>query len=517
MSSELTPWDAEPPDRARDPRKEHAPAHLRHFGHVLSDANHNAAVAGLNPSGGAGSGPLTDGDLASFSAASLPRIVILDQTRMGDGTATGELKSSLLRDWPADRILQVFGGHQSTVGVLASGAVSSINLGEAHSRAMLGASVREFRPDAILYRPTPDTPYLHELAMELVSTCDTPVLTWIMDDWPTALRRRDEEQFRRLEADLRSLFAQSAGAMSIGSAMTEVFEQRYGRTFHSFANGIDRDDWKWSAVRVASGDVKIRYSGSLATDMGLDTLLAIARAVDDLAAEGHQVTLEINTHKYWAETAGGRFQHFKCTQVTAQERSPADYRAWMASADIVLICYNFDEVSKGYVRYSVANKLPECLASGAALLSVGPSDIATLSLLRSLDCGMRVETQDAEIIAQALRRLVTSPETRMALAQRARNVALEHFDLRAIRSRFARWLTNAILEGNSRFQIRALRRSEGRLWLLQRRLRQRQEREQFTDISPVGRPAPDDPLQQLSRRLGGIASTLRSRFPQKAI
>lgn len=469
-------------------------------------------------------------DLFQPPPQQLPRVLLFDLTRMGDGTATGELKASLLADWPKDRLFQVFGGSQPTLGTLTDGVVGSVNVSTGSVRANLKAQIQDFRPDVIVYRPVPNTANLHSLAMEVISECDAPLLTWIMDDWPAALERCDPTQHEVLDADIRSLFRQSAGALSIGSDMSVAFTQRYGLEFHAFANGIERKDWDWSAKRPPSDDVLIRYSGSLAHDMGLESLIGVAKTVEALASGGVKIRFEVKTRKYWAEKAGASFKDYSQTRIYTDELSPSEYRTWLSGADIVLICYNFDATSKAYIQYSIANKLPECLASGAALLAIGPPDIATMKLLRSLEYSACVETADLTTLERQLKELAVAREKREALVMKAREIALGAFDMRATRKRFVNCLISATDGGRTNRLLRAVRGAESRLWVLQQQARERAALLEQVVAVPAGAGAQESvytsgdaraltervSLEHLSNEFGGIASSLRSRFARKA-
>src|SRR3546814_20426156 len=68
--------------------------------------------------------------------------------------------------------------------------------------------------------------------------------------------------------------------------------------------------------------------------------------------------------------------------VRVQGLVPEDeYERTLSEADALLIAYNFDPASIGYIGYSLANQMPECLASGAPLIAYGPRDVATIAIL----------------------------------------------------------------------------------------------------------------------------------------
>ncbi len=251
--------------------------------------------------------------------------------------------------------------------------------------------------------------------------------------------------------------------VSIGEAMSEAFEVRYGLPFQSFANGIERADWDWSAKPEAREGLLIRYSGSLAEDMGLETLLMVACVVEQLATSGLDISLEVKTRKFWEAKAGEKFKDLSRTTLLTDEMTPANYKKWLSGADIVLICYNFDDRSKDYVRYSIANKLPECLAAGAPLLAIGPADIAMMQILRRLDCCESVESHDPQILCQSLGRLAASKELRDELAGRARAIALDKYDMRIVRQKFVSWILATTEFGRTDKAVRAMRGAESRL------------------------------------------------------
>jgi hypothetical protein len=431
-------------------------------------------------------------DLFPPAAQELPRVLLLDVTRSGDGSATGALKSVLFSDWPDDRIFQLYGGGQPNLGTLINGTSGVANVALLEDRLDLKRLIDEFDADVIIYRPVPNAPYLHDLAMELAGDIGKPLVTWIVDDWPAMVETRDRLQYALLDDDLRTLLRRSAGALSIGSAMSEAFEFRYGKEFTAFANGVARHEWCWSSVPPQRDGVVVRYSGGLAEGMGLETLLGVAKAIEALAGEGVSIRFEIHTRRFWEQKAGSRFRSLKRTRISTENRSSAEYRKWLSGADVVLICYNFDDLSKAYVRYSIANKLPECLASGAALLAVGPSDIAMMKLLKSLDCSVNVETLDPDVLKSELREIATSSEKRADLVNRSRRVVLDKFDMRLTRQKFVSWITR-VARGAPVDTPAAI----------------------ATAMHPMLRDADQgEPgsLEQLGKKFGDIATSLRARF-----
>lgn len=353
-----------------------------------------------------------------------PKLLIIDMTVVGNGTATGELKASLLEDWPSDRMMYLFGeGPERFAAKLADEGAST----EKKIRS-IELLVQQFAPDCILYRPLPDNQRLHALAMSMIRSKPIPLVTWVMDDWPERLAREDVALSGKMKADLSWLFARSQFRLCISKKMQLAYEERYGHAFVPIANGVRPEDWETGA-RDSSESFLVRYAGSLADNMTLDSVLRVASAVDQLAERGHRIKFQINTRANWLQRHGHHFAEIGSCEITTENFCNVEYREFLQSADLLVIAYNFDQRSIDYVRYSLANKLPECLASGAALLAHGPVDVATIEYLVDHLPDAVVKTPQIEAVVEQIEKVYGSQEIRQVQGARARRLAFERFNL----------------------------------------------------------------------------------------
>lgn len=380
-----------------------------------------------------------------------PRLLVMDMTPLGGGTATGEVKANLLNGWPQDRLLQIarHGKDQLiTVKQTASGDFVETKV----KREEAVKAVESFGADAVLYRPVPNTTRLHEFSMDMIGRLKKPIITWIMDDWPTALSEKDPEQWAKLEDDLKYLLDNAVLNLSICDKMSEAFGKRYNTSFKAFANGVN--PVQWPALRHHQGkSLKVRYSGGLGKDMTLESVLRVAHAVEALAEEGHDISLEISTQPWWYRESGHLFEELKCTAVEVIKRTAEEYRQWLSAADVVLIAYNHDEETLRYVRYSMANKMPECLASGAALFVHGPKEVATVEYLDNTKAALVVEEKDDSLVIDGLRSLLENPSMRNELVTRAREIAFSKHNIvnlrEALRSSIADAATGSAIDATA--------------------------------------------------------------------
>lgn len=371
------------------------------------------------------------------ASSSAPRLLLIDHTPIGDGTATGEIKANLFAGWPADRLLQIASGRKGAI--VMQDAASTPDGGNSFAGSAWAAIAR-LAPEVILYRPVPDCAELHALAMEIIRDCGLPYAVSIMDDWPAALEARDSEQFSALDADWRRLVAGAAQRFAISQEMADAFEERYGARFLAIANGVDPAEWT-EGPKSASGRFVLRYAGSLAANMTLATIALVAEAVERLAEGGADIAFEIKTRPIWKRRSADLLDRFRHTSVIADDLSAAEYRKWLQRADATVIGYNFDAQSIDYIRYSVANKLPECLASGAPLIAIGPAETSTLRRLAEVGCAILVTEPDMARIESAIAGLAANPQRRAELGARARAVAFEKFNLPERRAELEKALT----------------------------------------------------------------------------
>jgi glycosyltransferase involved in cell wall biosynthesis len=356
-----------------------------------------------------------------------PRLLVIDMTAMGNGTATGEVKAGLLAGWPNQRLLQISSsgeGNLALTTVVQTGEYQTVSVNSVLAKRAL----IDFNPEIILYRIVPNVPRLHELAMDVIKFFGRPLITWLMDDWPEDFAQSRADEWNDLSSDLDFLLEHSDLRLSICDAMTRAYEERYGRSFTAFANGVNPVEWP-DVLHHDTKRLRLRYSGGLAPNMSLESVLRIARVVERVAQEGYDISLEINTHPWWFSHSKHLFQEFKHTIVDSVSRAPDEYRRWLSGADAVVIAYNYDAETLRYVRYSMANKMPECLASGAVVFAHGPQEVATINYLDSTKAAVVVKEAAEETLASALISLLENPSRRNELARAARRIAFERHNI----------------------------------------------------------------------------------------
>lgn len=371
-----------------------------------------------------------------------PRLLVLDMTPIGNGTATGEIKANILADWPESDLLQV-ARHKKNELCLVNRAEGAYRHTVATPEQAM-AQVRTFDPDAILYRPLPDSPELHAFSMACIREIERPLVSWIMDDWMRRSAETEPETWSRIAGDLREVLDRSQQRLSICDAMNKDLLSRYGLDFTALANGIDPADWIGIPPRPADREtVLLRYAGGMAADMNRASVLRVAEAVERVAASGRKIRFEISTQPWWKRETEAEFAAFKHTRIELADKTIPAYRMWLAQSDINLIAYNFDEASLRYIRTSFGNKTPDCMAAGVPILAHGPLDTATIRYLAEKGCAAIVERASVDQLISMIVKLTDIRGLGAELGARARRVAFAEKNIGDIRRAFHAVVTSA--------------------------------------------------------------------------
>lgn len=362
----------------------------------------------------------------------LPRLLVIDATAIGSRSATGQIKELFLRGWPRDRLLQVL---DTPHGPHLKAFTPGLAPPPAGDLDAIVAACEAFDPQVIYMRPTDAMP-MFAVLQALQRRARRPLLVHMMDDWPERSRFEAPTAFAALDTALREAIACAHGCLSISGAMSVVYRERYAAHFVPLANGVDV-----GAVPTHDHDARgpvsgerpfvVRYMGGLARDMTFDSVVDVARAVSRLSAR-MPVRMEVCTMPWYRDEAAAALSGL--AGVSLHDLVDAEhYPALLADSDALVIAYNFDEPTRRYVGLSLANKLPECLASGVPLLAYGPETIATIDELAKAGCACLVTRRDPAALEAAIRSLVESATRCRELGEAGRQHVAEHrSDQRAI-------------------------------------------------------------------------------------
>jgi len=349
-----------------------------------------------------------------------PRILVVDLTNMGEIAATSRIKEVFFGTWPTDNFRLVCIKNASNNQLIICRKCGEIIAIETDKNEVMEAVI-DYDPEVIYYRGV-DNRLIHEFAIRLTTVLAAPFVIHLMDDWPERLKNNNPNEFVYFDQSLRKMLVKASICFSIGNDMAHAFQERYGCEFKSFSNAIDPIYFPPKVKSYTLGDrFVIRYTGALAKDMTFQSICDVADVIEKLNSQ-LKVRLEIFTRSPWKEMAIKKFS--KMESIRIFDQVPAiDYINLLQESDALLIAYNFDETSQIYVGYSIANKLPEYLASGTPVIAYGPPKNATMAYLKASGCVQLVEERKSQHLLEEIRNLIISPELQKQLGKTGREYA----------------------------------------------------------------------------------------------
>lgn len=347
-----------------------------------------------------------------------PRCGIIDFTSVNKLSATGAIKKSLFAGWSRASLLHVHSDKIANICAFQSVENDQYPVGtnEESIWPALRAAI-EFAPQVLYVRPTLDRPQMTAFQLLLPLLLDRPYVIHYMDDWIEKARLTSAPEVARFQKSLMSSFFSCGSAvLSICDKMSKMLVDRYGtlesRT-HAIHNFIRSEAPARRTATQSAGVRTIRYFGGIEPDMGLKTLVSVARQVDSInerKALPFELRFEITTSQYSIKRCGAQFESFKSTIVGEQVPDEAEYYQALANSDLNLICYNFDERTLAYVSHSMANKLPDLIASGAPFLAIGHPGVATTELLAEHGFPFMLDREDFDLEPMLREIFFPSPE-----------------------------------------------------------------------------------------------------------
>lgn len=376
-----------------------------------------------------------------------PKLLMIDSTPVGHISATGQLKQTFLGDWPKAAFLQIWesGGEHSNLHVMQLEQSIENSCTTALSLDSLIEWCRNFDPDVIYFRPV-DSELLFEVAEQVVQSTGKPLIVHMMDDWPERLRLSAIEKYLKLNVKLHNLIQRADKCLSICQTMSDAYHARYGGEWLPLSNGVDISefpfkDWSKRPPISPVHPFVIRYMGALADDMTYTSVRDIADTVATMQIE-YPLRFEIYTMEWCiakAEQYLGTLPGVFINPLVDEQY----YRRKLCEADALVIAYNFDPKSIGYIGLSLANKLPECLASGVPLLAYGPPEVATITYLKGINCATVVDRRDRAALRHAIQNMTTLPGSSRSLGKKGRAFAAEHLSKNMVKNKFREYITES--------------------------------------------------------------------------
>ncbi len=314
-----------------------------------------------------------------------PKTAILDFTHIDRLCATGIVKKNLFEGWSKHSLFSVHGQHPDYIAAYQTVINDCYAAGA--DKTSICASLRsliEYDPDVLYLRPTHDRPALSMMQLTMAAVLDKPFVVHYMDDWLAKVELLQGEAVADVYYRFMSfLFCKANKVLTISQKMADYLKSKFDvpaqrlQVIHNYIQ-----DATVPIINEAKTGKIIRYFGGMEPDMSLASIEIVAAVVEKINHSSSVVVkFEIYTGNNYLSANSETFKKYPHTSIYQQVDDYSMYLALLKSSDLNVLCYNFDERSEIYLRYSMANKLPEILGANTPFLALGSKEIGTISYL----------------------------------------------------------------------------------------------------------------------------------------
>jgi glycosyltransferase involved in cell wall biosynthesis len=289
------------------------------------------------------------------------------------------------------------------------------------------------------------------LAKELCVFLKIPSVIHMMDDWPATISSGG--LFRhywnnKIDTEFRQLLSMIDLHLSISDAMTTEYFDRYNKTFIAFHNPVETECWihncKYNFV-INRSSVKLLHAGRIGTGIS-DSLLEIAKAIDDMNFEGNKIKLYIQAPNADFKLLRSLRKH-KCVVINPIAEYDQIPKI-LSSADILILANDFNKKGAAFLKFSMPTKATEYMISGTPILVYAPMESAVTKLFFQNESALCVFDHNRLAIKNGLKYLISDEVYRKRISQNAINLAKEKFDAKRVRNEFLQLLLNVSRKNN---------------------------------------------------------------------
>jgi glycosyltransferase involved in cell wall biosynthesis len=261
---------------------------------------------------------------------------------------------------------------------------------------------------------------------------DVPFYAYMFDDYatnsvPCFQRRFAQEMTARL-------VRQAAGVVVPNEFLARVYQQRYGIEPRIISNPAELDADTPLPLAPTGRPVRIVYTGAV-YEAHYDAVYRLIAALRTMRESGPEL------HIYTSTSRKNLEQHHLGSPAVIHDAVPAvDATRLQREADILFLPLAFDSPIPETINTSAPGKMGELLASGRPVLVHAPRDAFVSWYFRKHDCGAVVDTKDAVLLQQAIKRLTFDLNYRQQLVLHAKERALADFSLPVAQGRFLEML-----------------------------------------------------------------------------
>lgn len=301
--------------------------------------------------------------------------------------------------------------------------------------------IEDFSPSVIFFVGG-NCGFAHELVWNIVEKYNIKLYSYFTDDYiiyPCYSNWFRIFQKQRLKYIYRKTVMRSQNCFVIGEKMAISYAHYFKKQFIPIMNSISITDFPYPLPKKIGDKLVISYFGNLALNRW-KSIVDIARHLQKLNNTGNfDCLVKVYSTSLPNDNVLKRFSENNILYeglVVGEE-----YRKAIIDSDILLHVESYDKMYRSLTRLSISTKIPEYLISKRPIIAFGPSEVASLTLLKENNIGYVVdcEATKEKIYDQLCDIMLLILNNKCKTIENAYNYACVHYNSNNIQSLFNKY------------------------------------------------------------------------------
>lgn len=257
----------------------------------------------------------------------------------------------------------------------------------------------------------------------------------VMDDWPMTIRNsyliKGDYLARKTLLLFKEVISLSTKRFAISEKMAVEYNLRYGYTWKVFHNPVDTGFWRQPNVNEKAGpssEFQVLYAGRLSKGVS-EALRFFADVIEEVNAN-HETQFALNIIS--KEPPKWLSKGVKFKSYGPYTELPKVF----ASADLLLIPYDFSGEGYKFIKYSMPTKLTEYCASGTPVMIFAPAETALVEYAEKHKLAFMVNHFSKSKLAESLIEIVGHYQKHLSLAKSAQEYVSRVHDISIVSAKF---------------------------------------------------------------------------------
>ncbi|MGI4022350.1 MAG: hypothetical protein ACRYFA_12660 [Janthinobacterium lividum] len=263
-----------------------------------------------------------------------------------------------------------------------------------------------------------------------------PIIPYFMDDW--MYKNKSDYVGKTIEKIIGQMLQNHKNWMMISEELEAILAERYQakpmNVLH-IRNPVDLSDAPKDNIYQKSNPFTIAYAGAL-WPMHFDSFIAFAKAVQQLN-EFQKIQIVLYTQESQWNWRKSELEPLNVIYGGHVPYNQIHYK--LNLADALLITASFSKENYTHSKASLQTKITDYCKSKRLIISCAPSYAANNNFIKENNCGICIETNEIEKIADKLSEIIINMDTNQSYVINAWNI-LKNFSKETVHQKIKDFL-----------------------------------------------------------------------------